>query len=116
MTPPFVLCDKGDVTLFESVDDLERYVETPDIASYRVFDASGQVFRLTSAQPSSTQKGGFGLVSVSRVSVSESQVNDGAALEVLLRDFLQRATGRSFDRSALPDLLAALRATIGFTR
>jgi hypothetical protein len=116
MKPPIILSDEGDVALFESIEDFERYVESPDIASYRVFDAAGQVIRLATEHSTSAQSRSVNIVPVGRVTVSESQVNEIAQLETLVRDFLARATGKSYDRGALPELLRALQATIGFTR
>ena len=116
MSAPFILIDKGDVNLFESIKDLERYVESPDIAGYQVFGANGQVLHLTTIHPASTPKRWANVVSVDRVTVSESRVHEIAKLEILLRDFLFRSTGKLFDQSALPELLTILQATFGFTR
>lgn len=118
MKLPLFLCENGDVDLFESVEDLEHYVESPDVADYRVFDASGDVLHLTTAQPATRQKGWLNIVRVVpvRVDVGESPVNAVDELEERLRDFLSRTMGKSYHKSALPELLTALQATIGFTR
>lgn len=120
MKLPLILCENGDVDLFESVADLERYVESPDIAGYRVFDANGDVLHLTTVQPqpASNEKGWLGVVRVVpvRIDVDAPRVNAVEELEGLLRDFLSRATDKAYDRSALPELLTVLQATTGFTR
>lgn len=118
MKLPLILCENGDVDLFESVEDLERYVESPDIAGYRVFDGSGDVLHLTTAQPTPGQKGWLSMVRIVpvRVDIGEARLNAADELEERLRDFLSRATGKSYNQSALPELLTVLQATIGFTR
>lgn len=42
MVAPLILSDRGDIALFETVRDLERYVESPDADTYKVYDALGQ--------------------------------------------------------------------------
>lgn len=116
MSPPFILCDKGDVALFESIEDLERYIESPDIASYRAFDANGQVLCLMTMYPTPAPQKLVSIVPVDRVTVSESGVHEVTELETLLRDFLFRATGQLFERGALPELLTVLRAENGWRR
>lgn len=118
MTPPLILCENGDINLFEFVEDLERYVESPDIAAYRVFDANGDVLHLTTEEPVSEKKRWLNIVQVVpvRIDVDAPRANAAGELEGILRAFLIRATGKPYGQSALPELLAALQATIGFTR
>lgn len=119
MTPPLILCENGDVNLFEFVEDLERYVESPDIAAYRVFDANGDVLHLTTEEPVSGKKRWLNIVRrvvPVRIDVDAPRANAAGELESILRAFLVRATGKSYDQGALPELLVALQATIGFTR
>ncbi|KMK50904.1 hypothetical protein RO21_09260 [[Actinobacillus] muris] len=47
MNLPFILNDNGDISLFATVSDLERYVEPDDITSYELFDALGNEMRLS---------------------------------------------------------------------
>lgn len=116
MKLPLILCDNGDVALFESVAHLECYLESPDIGGYRVFDASGDVLQLTTVEPVSDKKGWLNLVRVApvRIDVGESRMNAADELEERLRSFLSRVTGKSYNQSALPELLTVLQATIEF--
>jgi hypothetical protein len=116
MKPPLIVSDNGDVDLFESIEDLERYIESPDVSSLRAFDANGQVLCLMTRHPVPTPQKLLNIVFVDRVSVSESGVQEVAELEALLRNFLFRVTGQLFDSAALPDLLKVFRAKIGFQR
>lgn len=111
MKLPLILCENGDVDLFESIEDLEHYVESPDIADYRVFDASGDVLHLTTAQPTTGQKGWLNMVRVVpvRIDVGRPRMNAIDELEERLRDFLSRTTGKSYNQSALPELLTVLK-------
>lgn len=118
MRLPLILCESGDVSLFESVEDLESYVESPDIAGYRVFDANGNLFHLTTAQPTSNKTGTVHVIPVFpvRIDIVESPVNAARELETLLRGFLLHATGTLYDQMILSELLGILQKTIGFTR
>lgn len=108
MKLPLILCDNGDVALFESVEDLERYVESPDIDSYRVFDANGDVLHLTT--PASNKKSRSWGVQIDSVQVDADALRANAVkdLEGELRDFLSRVTGKVYEQSTLPELLAIL--------
>ena len=114
MKLPLILCESGDVALFESAEHLECYLEPPDIGGYRVFDASGDVLQLTTVEPVS-YKGWLNLVREGpvRIDVGESRMNAADELEERLRGFLSRVTGKSYKQSALPELLTVLQATIG---
>lgn len=116
MKQPLILIDDGDVALFESVEDLEHYVESPDISNYKVFDAEGQRVNLTEASPIAIKQRLFGAVSVSRIVASNSCISAVEELEELLRVFLHRVTGNIYDNGALPELLKVLQAKIGYTR
>lgn len=116
MKLPLILCENGDVDLFESIEDLERYVESPDIADYRVFDAAGDVLHLTTAQPTTGQKGTgqkgwLNMVRVIpvRIDIGRPRMNAINELEKRLRDFLSRTTGKSYNQSTLPELLTVLK-------
>jgi hypothetical protein len=115
MIPPLILFDKGDVLLFQSVDELQSYIESPDVSNYRLFDADGQVLSLSVVAPDPSRKKPIELVSVSRVVVGDSREKAATELELLLRDFLSRATGKNYMGTSLHDLLVLLQTTIGFT-
>jgi hypothetical protein len=118
MKLPLILSDNGEVNLFESVEDLERYVESPDIINYRVFDSNGDVLKLNTSPTPTRQKGLFNIVRITPVQVviGESHVNEVAELEERLREFLLRVTGKSYIQSPLTELLTVLQTTIGYTR
>jgi hypothetical protein len=87
MQAPFVLIGDGDLAIFRSASDVERYVESPDIDLYRVFDCRGVRLRLVSneAPPS-----GKWVASVVPVQLIEPDVEeyDAPALAEALRAFL----------------------------
>lgn len=43
--------DSGDITQFERVSDAESYIESYDIATWRVFDAQGDLCSIEPAKP-----------------------------------------------------------------
>lgn len=118
MKPPLVLYDQGDLMLFESAEDLERYVESTDIIGYRVFDSNGDIVHLTTTPSSSEVRNRMRIVRIAPVrgSTNIPRINAEQELEDLLRTFLMRITGKSHNQSVLTELLAELQAVIGFTR
>lgn len=120
MKPPFILCDSGDVLLFESIASLEMYVESPDTETYRVFDAEGYELRLI-AHPGKNSKGKcrISLEPVTRIRVidAEERRESRHEVELLLREFLSRVKpGPDYGQAVLPELIAQLQSEIGFTR
>lgn len=116
MIPPLIVSDNGDLDLFESIEDLERCIESPDVSSLRAFDAKGQVLSLMTRNPVPTPQKMINIVFIGRVTVGESGIHEVAELETLLRNFLFRVTGQLFDSANLPELLKVFREKIGFQR
>ncbi len=76
MKPPLFLSEQGDLQMFESLDDLELSVETPDVAGYRVFDSEGfeYGFEQQQIQPKGNlKKTWFGSVQILPVRVNWSK-------------------------------------------
>ena len=115
MELPLILEDHGDLCLFESTATLERYVEAAYLDEYRVYDATGNLFRLAA----STSRASSGRVKSSRRSVRI--VHEGAVdnreleLAELLRGFLARVTALDFRGMELPALLVEMKRRVGVT-
>ncbi|MEZ5499832.1 MAG: hypothetical protein R3E77_10440 [Steroidobacteraceae bacterium] len=90
MTAPLILSDQGDVAVFETVRDLERYVESPDIAAYSVFDTSGRRYFFKGCQDTSRDNAIFQGVN----SAELDQENPGHIaqdeLAAILRSYIRR--------------------------
>ena len=104
--------EDGDISMFASPRDLERYVESPDIAGYSVFDATGQPLGLQSVP------GGAGLVvDVDPVALVEGA---GAPTPEVLRDRIRAFLGRlgvvTSEDADLPGLVRLLVEAIGYTK
>lgn len=110
MKPPIILVEGQDVSLFSSVAALERYVESPDIECYRVFDADGQILSLTSETPPPRRGRRLGWVTVGKVKVSRREPPAAAPAELaqILSGYLARLTGKSRDVADLSELVREL--------
>jgi hypothetical protein len=118
MKPPFILCDGNDVSIFKNMEDLKRYIESPDITSYQLFDADGNVLKLILAQGSSVDfKGFFRVYSVAPVEVKldESIPNNKTQLETILCNFLKLVDPSYKENHHLDDLISSLINTVGYT-
>lgn len=107
MKPPIILVEGQDVSFFASAAALECYVESPDIESYRVFDAEGQILNLTSDTPPSKRGHRVGWVAVGKVKVSGREPPEAAPAELaqILSDYLARLTGQSHEVADLAELV-----------
>jgi len=105
-----ILVEGQDVNFFASPAALERYVESPDIECYRVFDADGQVLSLTSETPPPERGLRLGWVAVGKVKVSRRGPPDAAPAELaqILSDYLARLTGRTREVADLGELIREL--------
>jgi hypothetical protein len=110
MRLPIILVDGQDINFFDSVAAVERYVESPDIERYRVFDAEGQVLRLTSNTGAPTQRRWLGCVPVSKVEVLQLEPPEIASAELLqvLSNHLIQLTGKPREGLGLGDLVREL--------
>jgi len=107
MKPPIILVEGQDVSFFASAVALERFVESPDIECYRVFDAEGQVFSLSSDVPSPKREHRFGCVAVGKVKVSRTEPPEAAPAELaqILSDYLARLSGQPREVADLGELI-----------
>lgn len=110
MKAPFFVMEDDDIGIFDSIEALERSLESPDIECYRVFDADGQILSLTSDTPPPKRGQRFGGVAVGKVKVSRSEPPDAAPAELaqILSSYLVRLTGRSREATDLDELVREL--------
>lgn len=112
MKTPFFLIDNGDVSAFSSGQELEKYVESPDIGDYLVFDTSGRKFELQSAQ-----KRAGAIVDIDRVQLIRSnEAPQPHLLRGILSSFLEKLNVPILTDDDLPELVRLLVKTIGYTR
>jgi hypothetical protein len=115
--PIFILADGGDLLVFRTQQDLERYVESPDIDGYRAFDSNGAQyeFAVASAGEGSHRIG----IAIQPVSLVKRNDRSRASeeLKALVASYLDRkSSGMDHQESNLEMLLATLVDTIGFSR
>ncbi len=110
MKAPIILVEGQDVSFFSSATALERYVESPDIDCYQVFDAEGQVLNLTSEAPPPKRGLRLGWVAVGKVKVSRREPPETASAELaqILSAYLMRLTGQSPGKVELSALIRQL--------
>jgi hypothetical protein len=117
MAAPLILSDRGDIAVFETICDLERYVESPDAAEYRVYDASGQRYFFKGYQEPS--KVDAIVRKVQSVQLDEEHPGPQATEELaqLLRSYLQRVGYREpVDSWPLQQLVKKTIELSGYTR
>lgn len=115
MNAPIVISEHGDITILDTIEAAERYLETPDVenSEYEIFDSSGNV--LSPRIEIARGKRLFGLFGgsskVVRISASSTGICDKERLRAILIHFIRRS-GSEFDTSeALPlsDLITKAR-------
>jgi len=117
MAAPLILSDQGDVAVFETVRDLERYVESPDVAAYRVYDASGRRYFFKGYRNSAMDDSVFHQVKSVQLDEENPGHDAGEELMELLRSYLRRVEHR--EPSATLSLQQIVQRTIeisGYTR
>lgn len=114
--PPIILADGKDVSFFSSVASLEHYMESPDLLSYKVFDADGRVFCLSSEVPPPKNWPRLGQVAVGKVkaSLADPPVLAPEELERILSEYLEVLTGRSCDVFDLGGLIQRVVDEVGY--
>lgn len=117
MKPPLILIEGGDLTVFRSKTDLERYVESPDIHYYRVFDSQGAVLELSvSANESDPGLPGVAVLPV-RLTIPGAPQTAREELATKIVAFLGAvAPHESTSDSSLERLIERLVGVVGFTR
>lgn len=115
MRPPIILVEGQDINFFSSANALESYLESPDIACYRVFDADGRRLRLTTDVPPPEGSRRVGLVAIGRVKVSLWDPPEAAPAELakILSDFLKTLTGQPGMATDLGELIREVAKQIG---
>lgn len=112
MKQPIFLIDHGDISAFSSPEDLEMYVESPDIADYLVFDAAGRQLELHSI---TGRRGSVvDIDSVRLVAVFGMPQTD--LLRNSLKSFLNRLDIPTSDHDELPELIKTFVEVVGYTK
>lgn len=113
MKTPLLLLDNGEISAFASSQDLEMYVESPDIAGYSLFDATGQPLGLKSKP----RRAGF-VVDVDPVVLFEIlDAPKPGLLRSEIRGFLDRLDVVTSDDDDLEvKLIDLLVGKIGYTK
>lgn len=117
MAAPLILSDQGDVAVFETVRDLERYVESPDVAAYRVYDAPGRRYFFKGYRNPAIDGSVF--QRVKSVQLDEENPGHDAVDELmeLLRSYLRRVERREPSEAlSLQQLVQKTIEISGYTR
>lgn len=121
MKPPIIVSDAGNIYLFRSVQEAERYLEPPDVEDGQtiVHDSEGRRLSLEIVAEPSIKLLGLAINSIEtgRIGREESLPIHGNELKQLLIDFLVRvgAAPESFDNTTLEDVLGKATQSWGFT-
>jgi hypothetical protein len=122
MTPPIFISDSGDLDVFRSVEDAERYVEAPQVLEGRcvAYDSDGRLLRLTA--PKSKMSAFFSIrdYNVDRpITIEEAEADPSHQVELtdLLRAHLPRVgcPAESIANTPLEGLVTIATERIGFT-
>lgn len=114
MKSPLILIDGNDVNFFLSKSDLEKYVESPDISIYKVFDFEGKKLKLVSKSNSADDDGPEWLVRPSDVTLEIADGdNSQNELAETLRTILFQIDGIHYD-GLLIDLLKRIAFLNGY--
>jgi hypothetical protein len=117
MKAPFILYDKGDISIFESMETLTRYVESPDLINYRVFDSDGLEIPLKSTGDC-VDRSPWRLISIDPVAVESTEVlvDSSNDLVAILREYLKLLEpDKNVSILSLHALISMVRGRIGFT-
>lgn len=117
MSTPLILSDQGDIAVFETVRDLERYVESPDVAAYRVYDATGRRYFFKGYRNPSRDSAVFQKVELVELDEENPGPDESDDLMELLRSYLRRVERRdSGDTLSLQQLVQKTVELSGYTR
>lgn len=122
MEPPIIVYEPGDVMIFQSVEDAERYLESPDVLEnrYVAYDSEGTFLKLEAPQSRAIAFLGTSVVPVEKVTISsgEPQPSHLEDLKQILRESLEHfSVPREWlQRATLNDLLTKSIELAGFTR
>lgn len=122
MKPPIIVNDHGDVSIFQSIEDAERYLESPDVLEnrYAAYDSEGRLLTLKAPKPETSKFLGIQLISVDKVAISsdESQPQHSEVLKDVLRKLLKHfhVPPAWLGKATLSDLLTKSIEQVGFTK
>ncbi|MDR0771479.1 MAG: hypothetical protein LBE75_09875 [Burkholderiales bacterium] len=117
MNLPLILSDQGDVAVFETMKDLESYVESPDAADCRVYDASGRRYFFKGYREPCFKRSFVEKVEAVHIDREQLGLDEAEELTLLLRSYLQRSGLRdSTEGWPLRQLLKKTIEISGYTR
>jgi len=121
MKPPIIVVyEPGDVNIFQSIEDAERYLESPDVDQLIAYDSEGRFLDLKVPESKGLSFLGIGVIPVTKVTISsaESQPAHIEDLQEILHGLLQHleVSMEWLEKATLDDLLVKSIEQIGFTR
>jgi hypothetical protein len=122
ISPPIVVIDGSDISIYKSVSEAERHLEGPDVKDgrYLAYDSEGRLLKLDAIGVKRTSLFvGISMVDIGYVKITaESETLHVEPLKDLLIKFLTRFSidGDWLHRASLNELLNACITHIGFTR
>lgn len=123
MKPPIIVTEPGDVDVFESVRDAERYLEAPSVKKGRlkVYDSEGHLLSLEQESVPDVKLFGVALIidpGTVKIGREESATTHKDELRGILVEFLM-ATGvdqESLEDATLENVLTQVITRQGFTK
>lgn len=114
METPLILIDGNDVQFFSRKADLEAYVESPDVHSYKAYDSAGRRLALVADAAGVEQRS---VVDVTNVRVLDGELSS-QTIEELQDALISFATYLRVSHSAsdLGSLISVLVEKFGFQR
>jgi len=120
MKLPIFLYDDGDVSIFQSIEVAERYIESPDVLdnSYVVYDANGMRLELIAKKSSNLKLFGIEFIKPNKVSIKERFNDDiNENLIIILREILtkQKVPDNIISKASLSELVDKAVEVLGYT-
>ena len=120
--PPIILYDNGDVNLFQSIEQAEGYIESPDVLDnrYVAYDAEGMPLALIAPKTKTLKIFGIALLGSNKVSIMVNQQDKACPDELkrILSDLLknQHISDKYVNNATLSELVDKCIEVIGYTR
>ena len=122
MKPPIIVYDHGDVSIFRSAEDAERYLESPDVLEnrYVAYDSEGRILSLKAPEPKTGKIFGIRSISVDRVIISSSDLQPlrSEMLKEILVTLLKLfdVSPEWLEKATLNELLTKSIEKVGYTK
>jgi hypothetical protein len=121
-TSPIFVIEGFDVSIYASVEDAERHLESPDILDnrYVAYDSEGRLLILKAPRPKTRKFFGIQSVTVDKINIScdESQPLHSEALKKELKELLKHfgVSPAWLEKAPLKDLVTKSIEQVGFTK